>query len=127
MALPHNSSLQQWKDQRPPAANSIDTKQKRLQALLAEVDPSYTLDEEASELVLPLVEDFMHNVATHAAQVARHRGAQAIEHSDVAFTLLKQWNMAVPAVVPATSSQAAEGRGGGGGGGGKKGTKRKGR
>ncbi len=126
MAQPPNQSLNQWKESRPPAANAIDTRQKRLQTLLAEVDPSYTLDEEASELVLHLVEDFMNNVATHAAQVARHRGAQAIEHSDVAFTLLKQWNMAVPAVVPAASAQASEGRGGGGGGG-KKGTKRKGR
>lgn len=159
MALPAGGSLaQQYKErmsttpssqsqlqapsqqQRPPTAGSTASTathnqqqllaSRRLQSLLSEVDPSYTLDEEAAEVVLHLVEEFMSSVATHAAQVARHRGAQAIEHRDVAFTLLKQWNMAVPAVVPSTPGQGAgeggSGGGGGGGGGGKKGVKRKG-
>ena len=46
---------------------------RRLQTLLSEVDGSFRLDDEAAEVVLHLVEDFMNSVATHAAQLARHR------------------------------------------------------
>lgn len=123
MALPPNQTLDKWKQAHNTSGGPVaSTKQRRLQALLDEVDPSGTfrLDGEAEEIVLYLIEQFMTSVATHSAQLARHRGATAIEHSDVAFTLLKQWNMAVPAI----GTSASRG-GGGGGGGGKKGAKRK--
>lgn len=95
-----------------------------------DVDANYVLDEEAAEIVLHLVEEFAGSVARAAAAAARHRGGAAIEHRDVAFALLKQWNMAVPAVgagaaASGVGSGAAAGGGGGGaaggGGGGKKG------
>lgn len=106
MALPPNQTLDKWKQAHNASGGPIaSTKQRRLQALLDEVDPSgsFRLDGEAEEIVLYLIEQFMTSVATHSAQLARHRGASAIEHSDVAFTLLKQWNMAVPAIGPSAS------------------------
>ncbi|TFJ81578.1 hypothetical protein NSK_006829 [Nannochloropsis salina CCMP1776] len=123
MALPPNQTLEKWKATHNATNKVPSTKQRRLQSLLNEVDPtgSFRLDGETEEIVLYLIEHFMTSVATHAAQMARHRGSTAIEHSDVAFTLLKQWNMAVPAVGPPPGG----GSGSGGGGGGKKGIKRK--
>lgn len=88
------------------------------------MDRSFALHEEAAEIILQLVEEFASSVAKAAATAARHRGSPAIEQKDVAFALLKQWNMAVPAVgvgVGGWGGGDADGGGSVAGGGGKKG------
>ena len=106
----------------------------RIQDLVHQLDPAYSLDPAAQEQVLQLADDFMDKVCKQSLRVAQHRGSKTLDVQDVQLVLAKQWGIVVPGMGPPMprkpkSSNSATGRGsvasGGGGSGASGGNKRK--
>lgn len=65
----------------------------RLNSLLKEVDPRFTLQPDTEDLLLQLVDDFVSSVTTHAMQLAKHRNSDVLETGDIQLCLRKEWGM----------------------------------
>ncbi|CAM9368588.1 unnamed protein product [Chrysoparadoxa australica] len=65
----------------------------RLKALLAEIDPSYTISPQVEELLLLMVHDFVQSLVTHSLKLAKHRNSGVLETKDLKMCLEKQRGM----------------------------------
>lgn len=63
---------------------------------MSEIDPSEQLDDDVEDMLLQMTDDFVDNLVTASSQLARHRGAQALEVNDVQLILEKNFNMYIP-------------------------------
>lgn len=72
----------------------------RLQELVKQLDPNYTIDPQAEEQVLQLADDFLDKVCKQALRLAQHRGSKTMDVADVQFVLAKQWNIVIPGLGP---------------------------
>jgi transcription initiation factor TFIID subunit 12 len=64
--------------------------------VVRDVDPDATLDDEAGELLMLMANEFIEGVIDGSARLAKHRNASAVDTSDVALFLDKQWQMKIP-------------------------------
>jgi transcription initiation factor TFIID subunit 12 len=93
----------------------------RIQDLVAEIDPNYTIDAQAEEQVLRLADDFLENVCKMSLKLAQHRGSKVLDIQDVQLVLQKHYSISIPGLPPlpkpsvkAVASRSASGGGGGG-------------
>eukprot|EP00455_Lapot_gusevi_P042806 TRINITY_DN5133_c0_g1_i6.p1 TRINITY_DN5133_c0_g1~~TRINITY_DN5133_c0_g1_i6.p1 ORF type:complete len:146 (-),score=14.20 TRINITY_DN5133_c0_g1_i6:52-435(-) len=77
------------------AANEIIGR-KRLQDLVDSIDPNEKLDPDVEQILLEMANEFIDNVATNAAALAKHRGSNSISVKDVQLHLDKYWDIRVP-------------------------------
>lgn len=80
--------------QQPPATKQVEPLE--LADLARQLDPSLQLDDEVSDLLLELADDFVDAVAHQACQLAKHRGSSVLEAKDVALVVERQYGIEVP-------------------------------
>jgi len=68
----------------------------QLHKLIEEVDPAFTMDAEAQELLLMIADDFVNKVVNYSVILAKHRKAEALDSSDIHLCLEKQWGLKLP-------------------------------
>ncbi|CAM9213650.1 unnamed protein product, partial [Heterosigma akashiwo] len=54
---------------------------------MEEVDPRYTIDQGAQQLLLVMADDFVTRLVNYAAMMAKHRNAEAIDVADIQICL----------------------------------------
>lgn len=69
--------------------------------LVKSIDKNYTLEPQAQEQVLQLVDDFADKVVQQAIRLAQHRGSKVLDAQDMQLILEKQWGIVVPGLGPA--------------------------
>jgi transcription initiation factor TFIID subunit TAF12 len=72
----------------------------KIQDIVAEIDPNYTIDTTAQEQVLTLVDDFIDKVVKSSMRLAQHRGSRTLDVTDVQLILAKQWGITLPGLGP---------------------------
>lgn len=63
--------------------------------LMQEIDPRMGVHPKVEEFVLELADDFLDNVASFSAQLAKHRRSNVIEARDIQLCLKKNWDIHV--------------------------------
>jgi histone H3/H4 len=102
----------------------------RIQDLVKDLDPSYSLDAAAEQQILQLTDDFLDKVCKQALRMAQHRSSKTMDVQDLQLVLAKQWNIVIPGLGPPipkkpVNAMRPPSNGGGGNGGGASGIKRK--
>jgi Transcription initiation factor TFIID subunit A len=72
----------------------------RIADLLASLDPTFSIDDQAQEQLLQMIDDFLDKVCQQSMRVASHRGSKVLEASDVQLILAKQWGIDIPGIGP---------------------------
>ena len=70
----------------------------RLQAMMREVDGRAELTEEAEDVLLEIVDDFVTSVTEMGCMLAKHRGGDALEAKDLQYHLRRHWGIDIPGV-----------------------------
>lgn len=78
----------------------------RIQDLVSNLDPSYTIDSQAQEQLLQLADDFLDKVCKQSLRLATHRGSAVMEVQDVQLVLAKQWGIVIPGLGPPILNKA---------------------
>ncbi|GKY94056.1 hypothetical protein MPSEU_000372200 [Mayamaea pseudoterrestris] len=76
----------------------------RIQQLVAEIDPNYSLDAQAEEQLLRMADDFLDKVCASSLTLAQHRGSKVLDVQDVQMVLQKQWKISIPGLPPLPSA-----------------------
>lgn len=80
----------------------------RIQSILSEIDPTFSLEPAAEEQVLCLVDDFVDKVVKQSIRIAQHRSSRTLDVEDVQMVLAKQWNIVIPGLgAPVMASSKA--------------------
>jgi hypothetical protein len=79
----------------------------KLQTLLQQLDPTWTLDAAAEEQLLQLADDFLEKLSRQTLRLAQHRGSKSVDAIDVQLALAKGWNLVVPGLGPPPTAGTA--------------------
>jgi transcription initiation factor TFIID subunit 12 len=69
---------------------------KRLEDVLHEIEPNQLLDEDVTEVLLQMADDFIESVVASSCDLAKHRKSSTLEAKDVQLHLERSWNMWIP-------------------------------
>jgi histone H3/H4 len=72
----------------------------RIQDLVKDLDPSYSLDAAAEQQILQLTDDFLDKVCKQALRMSQHRSSKTMDVQDLQLVLAKQWNIVIPGLGP---------------------------
>eukprot|EP01137_Pigoraptor_chileana_P020992 Opistho-2@84127 len=111
---PQQRALGQVKRTRPVATTRINSvgaiakterangslNKERLQALIDEIKPKESVDEQLEEMLLEIGDDFIENVTTFACQLAKLRGSKRIEVRDIKLHLERNWDIKMVDIDP---------------------------
>lgn len=70
----------------------------KLQSLMREVDGRAELTEEAEDVMLEIVDDFITSVTEMGCMLAKHRKSATLEAKDLQYHLRRHWGIDVPGV-----------------------------
>ncbi|VDK41881.1 unnamed protein product, partial [Anisakis simplex] len=77
----------------PPNSNARILGKDALEAFIKSVDPTETVEEDVSEALIQLVDEFVNDLVDQSAKVAKHRNAPMMEVKDVEYVLEKRFSL----------------------------------
>ncbi|KAG0264575.1 Transcription initiation factor TFIID subunit 12 [Mortierella polycephala] len=76
-------------------SSSLITKRK-IQEMVAQIDPSERLEPEVEDILLELADEFIESVTQFSCRLATHRKSSTLEVKDVQLHLERNWNIRIP-------------------------------
>ncbi|KNC50424.1 transcription initiation factor TFIID subunit 12 [Thecamonas trahens ATCC 50062] len=67
-----------------------------LEELVKQIDPAEALDNEVKEVLFEIADDFIESVTSFACALAKHRGSDTLDVSDLKLHLERNWDIHVP-------------------------------
>eukprot|EP00055_Hartaetosiga_balthica_P017997 m.126612 g.126612 ORF g.126612 m.126612 type:complete len:265 (+) comp9434_c2_seq1:166-960(+) len=92
------AELQKKKEQEIKQAQEVVSRAK-VKDLLAQIDSTQGIDEDASELVMKAAEEFIDHVVTASCKLAKHRNSTTLAAKDVLLHLETSWDIVVPGLI----------------------------
>ena len=79
----------------------------KLDELAQEIDPRLSIHPQVEEFLMELADEFLENVGSFAAQLAKHRRSNVVEAKDIQFCLKKNWNIHIHGLSASDASSSS--------------------